>query len=207
MKPGIGIYLTIAGVLVAVFVGPTILPYVSKMSLTQWSDIATIAQGIVAVILLLYAFVFARELRESIRTRHLEGLTMVRELMSTRKAAEDRKWVYQELKRAARPLSDDDAERIREICRPLDYIGLLCRHGLLPVDTVIETYHRNIVDMWNHVQPLVVQWRQGQSGEDYYAEFEWLAVRASDWQRRPLTKVRTWWRRHLRHSRRYPLYA
>ena len=114
MKLGAGFYLSVLAVLVVVLVGPAVLPYLSKLGLTQWAEVATIAQGIAAVILLLYAFVFARELRESIRVRYLEGLSLVRELISTEEAAEDRKWVYQELKRAVRPLSDDDAKRVRK---------------------------------------------------------------------------------------------
>jgi hypothetical protein len=150
-----------------------------QLNLTSFAEIAQIIEAIVASILLIYALVFARDLREAIRARHLDGMKFVRDLIGTEQAADNRRWVYQELEKTVRPLSSEDADRVRAICRDFDNIGLLCRHGLLPVSIVAETYNRNILDMWNRLEPIIVEWRQTLGDADYYAEFEWLADQAS----------------------------
>ena len=150
-----------------------------QMNLTDCAEIAQIAEAIVAFSLLIYALVFARDLREATRARHLDGMKFARDLIATEQAAHSRRWVYQELEKTIKPLSSEDADKVRAICRDFDSIGLLCRHGLLPVSIVAETYNRNILDMWNRLEPIITEWRQTLGDEDYYAEFEWLADRAS----------------------------
>lgn len=147
------------------------------------ANIAQIIEGFVALILLGSALVLAEEIRESIRSRHLDGMRYVRRMIGTDAASENRKWVYQELKKANWPLSSEDDRRALAICRDFDHVGFLCRHGLIPVKLVVETYNRNILDMWNRLERFIVQWRQERDDEDYFWEFEWLARRAREAQR------------------------
>ncbi|MBI3244101.1 MAG: DUF4760 domain-containing protein [Chloroflexi bacterium] len=147
-------------------------------------------QSIVEMSLLIFAFIFARELRESINARYLDGMKFVRDLIATEQAANNRKWVYQELEKAVRPLSPENTEKLHAICRDFDNIGLLCRHKLLPANIVAETYNRNILDMWKRLKPFILGWRQMLGDEDYYAEFEWLASKASKAEKRLANKRR-----------------
>ena len=141
------------------------------------SDIANIAQiveGVVAVVLLL----IAADIRESVKARHLEGIRYVKGLIGSTEASETRRWIYEKLRKAQWPLSDEDGKKALAVCRDFDHIGYICRNGLVPVSLVVETYNRNIVDMWNRLERFVVQWRQQRQDEDYFWEFEWLAHKA-----------------------------
>jgi hypothetical protein len=157
----------LAVIVVAAFV-------VNDATLQKIAYAAQIAQGVAALALL----VIARDIREAIKTRHLEGIKYVRGLLGSEDASERRRWIYQDLRRADWPLSSEDEKKALAVCRDFDNIGFLCRKGLIPVDLVVETYNRNIVDMWNRLERFVTQWRQQRSDEDYFWEFEWLAQKA-----------------------------
>ena len=147
---------------------------VNATPLSNIAYAAQIAQGVAAFALL----IIAADIRESIKARHLEGIRYVRGLLGSEDASDRRKWVYQDLRRAEWPLSSDDEKKALAVCRDFDHIGFLCRKGLIPVDLVVETYNRNIVDMWNRLERFVTQWRQQRSDEDYFWEFEWLTHKA-----------------------------
>ncbi len=142
--------------------------------ITTITTIATVIEAGAVVC----ALVLAYEVRESIKTRHFEGMAYVRNLIGTKKAANQRRWVYQELRKKGWPLSDEDQERAQSVCRDFDHIGLLCRKDLLPREIIAETYNRNILDMWKRLERFVKQWRVEKKDEDYYWEFEWLAKQA-----------------------------
>ena len=150
--------------------------------LADLASVAQIVQAFVAVILFICAIVVARDIRESIKMRYLDGMKYVREIIATPEAAENRRWVYKELDKVTRPLSLEDANKVRAICRDFDNIGLLCRKGLLPTEIITETYSRNILDMWKCLKPSVEEFRLGPETTDpyYYLEFEWLALKAAE---------------------------
>jgi hypothetical protein len=153
----------------------------------ELSDLASIFQiieGFAAITLLVSALVLAEDIRESVRSRHLDGMRYVRSLIGTQEASDDRKWVYQELKKASWPLPSEVDTRALAVCRDFDHIGFLCRRGLIPTSLVVETYNRNIVEMWDRLERFIGQWRQERRDDDYFWEFEWLARKAEEAKRR-----------------------
>jgi hypothetical protein len=142
--------------------------------LTDIANIAQIIEGAVAIVLLL----IAADIREAMKARHLEGIRYIKSLIGSEEASDRRKWVYQELKKESWPLPAEDQKKALAICRDFDHIGFLCRKGLVPVDLVVETYNRNIVDMWDRLERFIIQWRQETRDKDYFWEFEWLANKA-----------------------------
>ena len=128
-------------------------------------------QAIVTVGVLIYGFVVARDIRESAKARYLDGMKYVRELLATPEAVERRRWVYQDLENAESPLSIENLDRVRAICRDFDSIGLLCRKGLLPTNIIAETYSRNILEMWQRLKPSIDELRQA-NDPYYFLEFE-----------------------------------
>ena len=146
--------------------------------LTDFASIAQIVQVICTIILLVWAMFVGRDIRESIKARHLDGMKYVRDLLATPEAVEKRRWVYQDLEKAAKPLSTENLDRVRSICRDFEAIGLLCRKGLLPTDIIAETYSRNILEMWQRLKPSVDELRQT-NDPYYFLEFEWLANQAT----------------------------
>ena len=149
------------------------------MSLPEWiyyaANVGQFAQAIAAIILL----GIANNIRESIRFRHLDGMKYTSDLIGTQEAAEKRKWVFEELSKMPRPLSSENADKARDICRDFDHIGLLCRKGLLPTNIIIRTYNRNILEIWGQLKPVIDQFRKEAQDKDYFAEFDWLADHAS----------------------------
>ena len=165
--------------------------------LIDLASLAQTVQAIVAVVLFIYAIVVARDIRESIKAWHLDGMKYVRDLIATPEAAEQRKWVYEELGRMSRPLSKETAAKVQAICRDFDGIGLLCRKGLLPAEIVVETYSRNILDMWEHLKPYIDEIRQEKKDPYNYLEFEWLSIeaakaRAAIVEKPPAALLREW---------------
>ena len=165
--------------------------------LTNLASLAQIGQAILAAILLIYAVVVARDIRESIKARHLDGMRYVRDLIATPEAAEQRRWVYEELGRVPRPMSIENAAKVQAICRDFDGIGVLCRKGLLPAEIIVETYSRNILDMWERLKPSVEELRQAMNDSYCYLEFEWLSIkateaRASTAKKSPAALLRQW---------------
>jgi hypothetical protein len=116
----------------------------TSQQLADLANAAQIAQAFIALALLIYAVVFAKDIRESVRARHLDGMKYVRDLIATPEASSERGWVYRDLASAVRPLSSEDEDKARSICRDFDNIGFLCRKGLLPADIITETYRRNM---------------------------------------------------------------
>jgi len=194
--------LLFAAILVLVLAGCT----AANEKVELWANYGEIAQGVVAILLLLFSLVIRNELRESVRARYLDGMQTVREFIVTEEAAKTRKWVYSELPKRPRPLSDEDLEKVISLCRQFDHLGLLCRRGLLPKMLVAETYARNIVDMWNALQPEVFWLREKLNDEDRYAEFEWLAAYSSEYENSQVRRLQRWWRRYLRNRRKFPLH-
>lgn len=150
-----------------------------SQTLTDLASLAQMVEAVIAIVIFAYASVVAREFRESIKTRYLDGMKYVRDLIATPEAGEKRDWVYNELGNVTRPLSREDADRVRAICRDFDFIGLLCRKGLLPTEIITETYSRNILEMWDRLRPSVEELRQTAHDPYYYLEFEWLALKAA----------------------------
>lgn len=144
------------------------------------SEIAQFAEAGAVV----FVAIIARDIKESIKSRHLEGITYVRNLIGTPQASDNRRWVYKVLRTTTGPLNEDDDQKAREICRDFDHIGLLCRQGLLPMDVIAETYGRNIVDMWNRLGRFVANWRKESEDPVYFLEFERLAARAEHIRRK-----------------------
>lgn len=163
-----------------------------SQQLTDFASIAQIVQMICAIILLFWAIFIGRDIRESIKARHLDGMKYVRDLLTTPEAAEKRRWVYQDLEKATKPLSAENLDRVRSICRDFETVGLLCRKGLLPIDIIVETYSRNILEMWPRLKPSIDELRQAKDPY-YFLEFEWLANQATkarkSLERRPPTET------------------
>jgi hypothetical protein len=159
----------------------------------QIAKYVQIVSGVLTILLLTIALVFGREIREAVRARHLDGVKYVKELIGTQEASNNRRWVYQELEEANRPLLPEDESRVLDICRDFDHIGYLCRKELIPVDLVVETYNRNILDMWNRLEEFINMWRQQRNDDDYFWEFQWLAEKASEKQTRIEKKKGGFW--------------
>jgi uncharacterized protein DUF4760 len=153
------------------------------------ANIGQFTQAIAAIILLF----IATNIRESIRLRYLEGMKYTRDLIGTPEAADNRRWVHEALSRIPRPFSGENANKARGICRDFDHIGLLCRKGLLPKKVIIQTYSRNILEMWGQLKPVIDQFRKETQDEDYFAEFDWLAGQAGKAKRKGSV-----WRRNYR---------
>ena len=170
--------LILLGLLVSVVIVGLVLQ--NEGALPSIAYLAQIIEGAATLVLLLVAV----DIRESMKARHLDGIRYVRGLIGSEEASDRRRWVYQELKKASWPLSPEDEKRALAVCRDFDHIGYLCRKGMIPLDFVVETYNRNIVDMWSRLKRFIDQWRHHRKDKDYFWEFEWLASKAEPVKRR-----------------------
>lgn len=99
--------ITLAIASLCFILGALIAPIKPDSMLGDFANIAQIIEGVVALALLVSVYIVAAEIRESVRARHLDGMRYVRGLIGTEEASDNRKWVYQELKKTSWPLPSE----------------------------------------------------------------------------------------------------
>jgi hypothetical protein len=70
-------------------------------------------------------------------------------------------------------------EKLDTLARSYDKVGLLVKHGVVPVDFLFDFYSRPIVTGWTHIGPLVRNERNSRDQSGHMLKFEVLAVGAS----------------------------
>jgi hypothetical protein len=157
-----------------------------KLTLGDARDIATVVAAVVAIISVrpLFRNLHASEL--SLRSRvYFDTLTLldgkegeVRDL---------RHLLEQQIKLAKASgkqfdiltTAVDVRQRLDKLARAYDKVGLLVKHGAVPVDFLFDFYSRPIVVAWTQIRPLVQSVRNDRGQPGHMLKFEILAIGAS----------------------------
>ena len=122
----------------------TLLPYVNAIA-------SVIGAGTV-----LFATLYGvRQYREGVKSRYLDGLTHVYELLSGDQARADRDQVYA-LPDEADPKRDTfttELALVRKVTARYDFVGHLVKSGILPAQYVVPVYFDQVVRVWEKTLP------------------------------------------------------
>lgn len=75
-------------------------------------------------------------------------------------------------------LSPQEIEQLDEFARTCDKLGLLVKHGVVPLDFVLDFYSRPLVIAWHRLEPHVTAERRKRNQPGHMVKFEMLAIEA-----------------------------
>jgi hypothetical protein len=144
-----------------------------------WSDLASLA-GIIGAGVVIYAAVVAvRQLKEMARSRNLEAMLRVYELIASKEARASRRFIYTELSSEPDAVTSEELDKIEEVSVTFDRVGALVGAGLVPADLLFASHRDMIIRAWDRLAPYVAYHRL-QRYAAYARHFEQLAGLARD---------------------------
>ena len=75
-------------------------------------------------------------------------------------------------------LDESDRKTLDGLARAYDQLGLLVKHGAVPLDFVMDFYSRPLVVAWNRLSPHVRRIRDERGQPGHMVKFEMLAIEA-----------------------------
>jgi hypothetical protein len=139
--------------------------------LTNLASLATIA-GFSVVI---YAAIVAgHQLREMTRSRHLEAMLKVYEMLNAEAARNARRYVYTHLRdKAPEAITAEDRHNAERVTIVLDQMARLVESRLVPSDELLAGHADMIIRVWNVLQPHIC-YHRSLIGETHAEHFERL---------------------------------
>jgi hypothetical protein len=140
--------------------------------------IASIVTTIIAVIGIYPVF---RSLRQSERSLRFGVYIKILEMLEATREA--RHLLYDKVPKQPNTasldtLSSDEVEKMDELARTFDKLGLLVKHGVVPLDFVLDFYSRPLVVAWHRLEPHITAERRKRNQPGHMVKFEMLAIEA-----------------------------
>lgn len=120
-----------------------------------WSSAASIATIIGAGVVIYAAVVAVGQLKETTKTRHLEAMLRVYDMIASPGARASRRFIYSELKSAPGKVTSEEREKIEEVSVMFDRVGALVSAGLVPEDLLFASHREMIIRSWDKLAPYV----------------------------------------------------
>jgi hypothetical protein len=149
--------------------------------MVAWNVLASIATIIAAIVVVFAAYLTVRQLAEMTKSRHLEGMLKVYEMIGSDEARRSRRYIYEKLRSEPESVSESERSHIEEVSVLLDKIGALTESGLIPGALLFESHGVMIVRIWERLEPYILYYRQFR-GPKYVRHFERLAVSAQRYE-------------------------
>lgn len=151
------------------------------MDSVLWSAVSSAATVTGAVVVVYAAIVAVRQLKEMTRTRYLEAMLRVYELISSDDARDTRRYIYSELRSTPDALTLEEQRQVEKASVLLDRVGSLVAAGLVPADLVLSSHSTMIANLWDRLEPYI-RFHRSQRYESYVRYFEELAIAAKSFQ-------------------------
>jgi hypothetical protein len=166
------------------------------MTLEDGANIATVILALVAVLGVVYWVITVRQFRRNLalsRTSIIEAerasrVRAFREVFDTMEQCRDQRHLLEE--RIAADLTFDvmeapDADKLDldKLARSYDMLGLMVKHGVAPVEVVMDFYSRPLVRGWQYLEPMVADTRRKRSQPGHMWKFQVLAAGAREHRR------------------------
>ena len=133
---------------------------------------------IIGFIILIFTIIIAlRQFKEMIKSRHLEALIKVYELIGSESARMDRFYIFNKLNPAPDKISMDGWLYIQRVSTTFDKIGMLVKAGLIPQKELFESHYETIVRSWIKLEPYIEYYRDNIGGRHVH-NFQELARKA-----------------------------
>lgn len=142
-----------------------------------WSDWGGIATIIAVVVAAIAAWPTYRQLAELVRTRKLEALTGVFELISSERARLDRRYIFHNLRNRPDEITPMDRDAIERVAVDFERVGSLVKLGLVPAEELLSHHAAVIARAWQVLEPYIAH-RATQLRGNYAQNFLWLGNEA-----------------------------
>lgn len=139
-----------------------------------WNAVTAIAAVISLVVVVYGASVALRQLKELTRTRHLEAMLSVYELIGSDQARDSRRFLYSQLRSSPGDADDNEWMHVDRVAALFDRIGSLAKANLIPVDELLDSHSDVLIRSWAVVEPYAHH-RRRLTGANHVRNFEWLA--------------------------------
>ena len=147
------------------------------MDATFWSAVSAIGSVLALLFVAVASWIALRQFKELVRTRHLDGILRVYDLIGSQDARAARRFVFTQLQSAPGQLTDSERENVEYIAVTMDRVGFLTINGLIPEKELLESHCEVFFRTWDKVGPHIT-WREQATGDRYAPHYRALAERA-----------------------------
>lgn len=141
------------------------------------SSIATVATAAIATIAAVFALV---QVREMTRTRHLEAMLRVFEMLGAEDARKQRRFIYTQLKSSPERLTPEEQWVVEQVTVTFDRLGRLVEMGLVPREELFQGHCEVVIRVWARLKPYIYHHRSRVGGRHGH-NFEELAKSAQEY--------------------------
>ena len=96
------------------------------------------------------------QLKEMTRTRHLEAMLRVYDIIGSHEARIQRRFIYTQLTSPPYQLSSEERDHIEDVSASFDRIGKLIEDGLVPRDMLFDSHCEMIIRCWIKLKPYII---------------------------------------------------
>ena len=139
-----------------------------------WSILSSIASVLGFTVVIWTAFMALGQLKEMARSRHLEAMLQVYEMIGSDQARADRRFIYVKLKSIPASLTAEEWEYVEKVSAVFDRIGNLASHGLIPEEEFFQSHCEIIIKAWMKLEPYIMYRRRVYGGR-FANQFEQLS--------------------------------
>lgn len=153
------------------------------MTLVNLASVAGIITMLIAVISVYPLFKSLRQYERNLRFQvYKDVLTMLECVREERYLLEDKTTADPEFD--VLKLDEEGRKPFYELARAYDKLGLLIKHGVVPLEFVLDYYSKPIVSAWKYLEPFVQEVRRQKRRPGYWKKFQRLAMQAKEYRKR-----------------------
>ncbi len=166
------------------------------MTLQDGANIATVVLALVAVLGVVYWIITVRQFRRNLalsrrsiieaeRASRVQALRHVFDIMEQcreqRHLLEEK--IAADLNFDIMKASDSERNNLDRLARSYDMLGVMVKHGVAPVEFVMDFYSRPLVRGWQYLEPMVSAERWKRKQPAHMQKFQVLAAGAREHRR------------------------
>ena len=149
------------------------------------ANISATADLITAIVAVCTAGFLFLQLRGLHATMHAAAFKSAYDILQTEFMREARGFVLSELKdKPFASWTPAEKKRAEPVCQSYDSVGIMCRHGFVPIPAIADSWGDSLRRCWAILAPLVHEYRVTRNSKEYWDDFEWLAGQASKHKKR-----------------------
>ncbi len=145
-----------------------------------WSTLASIATVLGFVVVIWTAIMALNQLKEMTRTRHLEAMLRVYDLIGSQEARRHRRFIYTKLKSSPDKLTAEEREHVEQVSIEFDQIGKLVESGLVPQNELFDSHCEVVIRLWTKLESYILH-HQKLIGGRHVPHFQKLAQSAQEY--------------------------
>ncbi len=138
-----------------------------------WTLFSSISTTIAAIIAAIAAIIAIKQLSEMAKSRHLEAILRVYEMIGNDSARHDRKFIFNNLNSPPESITDEERNKIERISVTLDRVGKLIKSGLVPKNEFLDSHYEMVIRCWKVLEPYIL-YHENKIGGRHAPHFKYL---------------------------------